>query len=212
MLLASIALAASGVAAVAVLAVVLPEHMGWLCSEQGPFEVISPWAWIGLAVAIPIIFREVTLEVVAGMVVCGGGAAREWDWHVRFTGYSVLKPPFYYREGLLHERLIAGAAVLLALASLVVLVRWQRSLRPWARPIKPWVWGTVLAIGMMLASKVVDRAPAILAEDFGLPLGTVAHGVFSALEESVEMLVPFFFGLACVSLAFWLHRNEEEPG
>lgn len=201
-------LAVVGITAAAVLAIVLPEHIGWLCSEAGPFEVISPWAWIGLAVAIPVIFREVTLEVVAGMIVCGAAAAREWDWHVRFTEYSVLKPPFYYREGLLHERLIASAAVLVAIASLIVLARWQVSLRPWTRPVKSWVWITILAITLMLASKVVDRAPGILSEDLGLQLGTVAHGVFLALEESVEMMVPFFFGLACVSLAFWLERNE----
>lgn len=204
-----------GITAAVVLAVMLPEHMGWVYSERGPFEAISPWAWIGLAVAIPIIFREVTLEVVAGMIVCGAAAAREWDWHVRFTEYSVLKPPFYYREGLLHERLIAGAAVALALASLFVLARWQVSLRPWSRPVKSWVWITVLAISLMLASKFVDRLPGILSEDFGLPLGTVAHGVSAALEESVEMMVPFFFAMACVSLAIWLERNDgarSEPG
>ena len=200
----SIASAVVVATAVSVMALVLsPSEAGPLFEETGPFEQASPWLWLAFALWIPLVFRKPTLEVAAGMIVAVAAAAREWDWHIRFTGYSMLKPPYYYREGDTLGRIIAGAIMLLVIASVVVLVARLIHLRPWRRPWPWWVFALGFAFGMLVFTKAVDRAPAILRDDLGFDLPERVRLVFYAIEEGLEMMLPIFFAAHALALARW---------
>jgi hypothetical protein len=179
---------------------------------SSPFETASPWLWIALALWIPLVFRKPTLEVGAGMVVALAAAAREWDWHVAFTEYSVLKPPFYYREGTILERIIAGGIMLVVVAAVVVLLARLIHLRPWKRPWPWWVLALGFAFAMLVFTKAVDRAPAILRDDLGVSIDgrERLRMVFYAVEEGLEMMLPVFFAAHALALARW-HKHKSAP-
>lgn len=219
--LASVLVAAITTTAVVVLALALPLADGKRLFDEAsgsfdagsPFEAASPWLWIALALAIPLIFRKPTLTVAAGMVVALAAAAREWDWHVAFTDYSMLKPPFYYREGTPIEVIIAGAIMLVVLASVVILLARLVHLRPWKRPIPWWALALGFAFAMLVFTKVVDRAPGILRDDFGVDIDgrERLRMVFYAVEEGLEMVLPAFFAAHALALARWHKRRNTAP-
>jgi len=204
---ASVLLAAVTSAMLVTLALVVPpETVAPWFEETGPFERASPWLWIALALWIALVFRKPTISVAAGMVVALAAAAREWDWHVAFTEYSVLKPPFYYRgEHALHHQIIAGAIVLAVLVAATILLARLLRLKPWSRPIAWWVLTLLFAFGMLVFTKAIDRAPAILAENLGVDLGPRMRQVFYAIEEGMEMVLPVFFAAQALAHARW-HR------
>lgn len=201
---ASVLVAIVATTALTVLALVLPEaRTQTLFEETGPFEQASPWLWLAFALWIPVVFRKPTRTVAAGMIVAIAAAAREWDWHKAFTDYSVLKLPFYYREGTVPERLVAGGVMVLVIASVVVLIARLVQLKPWKRPITWWAYALVFAFGMLAFTKVIDRAPAILQDDFGITVGDRLRLVAYAVEEGLEMVLPLFFVAYTVALARW---------
>jgi hypothetical protein len=201
---ASVLLAVVAATALTVLALALPEaRTQTLFEETGPFEEASPWLWLAFALWIPLVFRTPTRTVAAGMIVAIAAAAREWDWHKAFTDYSVLKPPFYYREGSPLEVVIAGAVMVLIIASVVVLVARLIKLKPWTRPIPWWAYALVFAFGMLAFTKAIDRAPAILQDDFGITVGDRLRLVAYAIEEGLEMVLPVFFAAYTLALARW---------
>lgn len=212
---ASLTLAVVMTTIVIVLAFALPmDQSERLFAETGPFEEASPWLWIILALSLPLIFRKLTLEVAAGMYLALAGAAREWEWHTAFTtdNYSMLKPPFYYREQFtIPERLIAGVIVLLIAASAVVLISRLIQLRAWKRPWPWWVFALGLAFFMLVFTKAVDRTPGILETDFNIVLGDQLRVLCYAIEEGLEMLLPVFFGAHALALARW-HRRGKPAG
>ena len=211
----SVLIAVAATSALVVLGLALPPDRSVpLFEETGPFEKASPWLWLALALWIPLVFRRPTLGVAAGMVVSVAAAAREWDWHVAFTEYSVLKPPFYYRaEHPLHQQLIAGLVVAVIAFSVAVLVARLIRLRPWRRPVPWWAYALAFAFAMLVFTKVVDRAPAILEEDLGVSMGPRLRAVFYAVEEGLEMVLPAFFGAYALALSRWhaVKRGKETP-
>lgn len=212
--LGSVLVALLAATIVTVLALALPvDTSGPLFEETGPFEQASPWLWLAFALFIPLVFRKPSLEVAAGMVVAIAAAAREWDWHVAFTDYSVLKPPFYYREGTMPERIIAGGVMLFVIAAVVILFARLIHLRPWRRPWPWWVFALGFAFFMLVFTKAVDRAPAILRDDLGwinLDDHARVRMVCYAIEEGLEMLLPVFFGAYTLALARW-HAGRKHP-
>ena len=207
----SVLLAVVAITALSVMALLLsPGQATPLFEETGPFERASPWLWLAFALFIPLVFRTPTASVAAGMIVAIAAAAREWDWHIAFTDYSVLKPPFYYREGDTLERIIAGGIMLLIVASVVALIAQLVHLRPWKRPWPWWVFALGFAFGMLVFTKAVDRAPAILRDDFGLDLPERVRLICYAVEEGLEMLLPVFFAAHSLALARW-HKATRRP-
>ncbi len=166
-----------------------------LFAETGPFERASPWFWLGLGVLIVLVFRRATPGVVAGVVLSLAAAAREWDLHKFFTGYSVLKPGFYtHAEYPLHQQAIAGVLVLAALASGFYLLRLVWKLRPWASSPRPaWLYALVFACFMLVFTKALDRAPAVIRGDLGVQLPVRVDLLMSAWEEGLEMLLAVYF-------------------
>ena len=182
-----------------------------LFAETGPFEMMSPWLWLGLAALIPLTFRRVSLPIVSGSVICVACAAREWDMHKSITGYSVLKPKFYLRsEFELHHQIIAGLAVAALGASVFFLVQHLLRVRPRRlRPVPMWVLGMTMGVGMLVLTKVFDRAPKVLSEDFGIQLGEPQLSLMMAFEEGLEMLMPVAFAAMVLAYAALLRADPD---
>jgi hypothetical protein len=182
------------VASVAIVAVVLHGDPGWvdpLVSEEGPLEWGAAIGWLLLA---PLVLwcGGTGRRALALAGVCLLFAAREFDLHKMVAGTSFLKINFYRGNAVAaHDKLI-GAAVALAVLSVVLYGLGAGTLaflrgRHWRRP-----WGrlVVLAFAMLVLAKLLDRTPAILKDEWHRPLDWTASHLVTVHEEWLECFAP----------------------
>lgn len=193
-----------------------PAEHDWMFSEAGPFERLSVLFWLVLGgFALFRLRRAPRLAIPAGVAAIVLGL-REAEWHKAFTTDSLLKTNYYEMPGVsLWEKVPAGL-VALAVIGLGMFMAWRGFDAVLRRGGWRSDWGaTVVLAGVVLpVIKVVDRAPAILAEDYGVTMGATLATVVSALEEGVEMVLPLVF-LAAVALYARRHlpsRGASPPG
>jgi len=57
-------------------------------------------------------------------------------------------------------------------------------------------------ISLLVMTKVFDRAPAILREDFGISLAVTPQMMLAAWEEGFKAMIPVLVGLG-VAMCLW---------
>ncbi|NLD70013.1 MAG: hypothetical protein GX644_14510 [Limnobacter sp.] len=169
-----------------------------LFEEHGLIEWLSFAIWL----AVAAVFARMALRsggIVAWLAVpvCIAAALREADLHKSLTGYSVLKLGFYSSPDFAAwQKAVAGlvvAATAIALVALVALAV-RSALRHGI--LNPPMLLLILAVGLLVVTKVFDRAPAVLLEDFGIALSELTRRWLQAFEEGLEALLPIPFLLA----------------
>jgi hypothetical protein len=189
-----------------ILPLVLPaQTFRWAFSEAGPFEVLSVPAWLFCAMVIFIRVRPLSRRAHAFAWLCIVFAARETDWHKAFTADSLLKINYYkHANAPFMEKLLAGMVALMAIALLVyvglAVMRFLFLQGGWRSRSGMWLMvGTVLVI----AGKVLDRAPAILAEEYSVVLSPMMDHYAAAFEEGLEMIHPLI-----LAWSVWISQME----
>ena len=172
--------------------------VAYMYSEQGFFEQASPIIWIIAALfCLWKMFEGGAKYLILGLtfLVLAG---REWHMHKAFTSDSILKINFY-KDGFGLEQLFGGLAALaiigLILATLVILIRAIFLNRGYATK-----GGQLLFMGLSLlvASKIMDRAPAILRGDYNIALDEQFILALLALEEGFEFFCPVLILLGVI--------------
>lgn len=167
-------------------------------SEHGIVEMINAIAWLVAALVFAwMAWRGRDRVATLAVFPLFAAALREADLHTAFTGYSVLKVSFWLdgRFDPLHKAVVA-AVLLPTLVSLGLLVaRLLRRLRR-GHLGSPAMATLLLAIALLVFSKVCDRAPAVLSESYGVELSAFARRWTQALEEGLELLLPLLFSWA----------------
>lgn len=173
-----------------------PSAFGWFFSEEGPVEVGAMLLWFTAAVVVVVRVRPPGARGWAFAALYLAFAAREAELHRAFTADSMLKSAYYRRVAApLEEKIIAGivavALVALLMYVLATVVRFLWTERGWRTRSGAW-----LLVGMLLLvfAKVLDRAPAMLLEDFGVAIGPLAKKYVSAFEEGIEAVLPLILG------------------
>ncbi|PWG63115.1 hypothetical protein [Sediminicurvatus halobius] len=171
-------------------------------AESGPFETASEWFWFALAVACLWLLRATPRGGIALGLAALLAGLREAEMHKALTADSIFKTNYYLDSAApLWEKALGGAVALGAIGLVVYLgVRaWRLLLREgnWRTP-----WGLVVAVGALALPvlKVIDRAPALLVQHFGLALPAAIKDVMGSVEEGVEMALPLLF-LAALRMA-----------
>ncbi len=180
-------------------------------AEGGPVEEMSMLLWLVLGLFCVGTHGFRTFSGWSGLVLCLAASAREADWHLRFTDYSVLKIPFYYRpEHPIEAKLIAGAAVLLiGVAITIVLVRIWRRARNSGGAVPVWGWLAIAGVGALFVSKVLDRSTNVLEESFGIILPDLVRTSVWVMEETSETTLPIAFGAAILSFVMSGDRDAD---
>lgn len=125
-------------------------------------------------------------------------AMRESDFDKRFTEVGVLKGKFLFSPLVpIHQKLIGGAVILLALWVLYTIVRrdgrsFLRALRD--RAVDAWGWAT--AIVLIVVSKGLDGLDRKLA-GFGIQIDPLLDLHTGAAEEILELGIGLYIFLAC---------------
>jgi hypothetical protein len=190
----------------AALPLVLPESsFRYTFSEEGPFERLSIVAWLIAAFTIVARIRPLGMRAWGFVVLFAGFAAREADWHKAFTADSILKTN-YYKHAIapLGEKVVAFA-VALAFICLIVYVgiavlRFLFLQGGWKSRSGCWL---MLGTALVVAGKVIDRAPAVLAEEYGVVLLPIVGHYVAAFEEGLEMLHPLI-----MAWSIWISQEE----
>jgi len=164
-------------------------------SEHGIVEMINVAAWLACALVFArIAWRGRELVAVLSVFPLFAAALREADLHTAFTGYSVLKVSFWL-DGRFEpfHKLVAAAVLLPTLVSLgwLVLLLVRRLRRGGLG--SPAMSMLLLAIGLLVFSKVCDRAPAVLHESYVVDLPALVRRMTQALEEGIELTLPVIF-------------------
>ncbi|GAB3545447.1 hypothetical protein GCM10027343_21880 [Noviherbaspirillum agri] len=191
----------------AVLPVVLPEdQFRWTFSEAGPFEQFAIIAWLFAALVVVVRIRPLGPRAWAFAVLCVLFAAREADWHKAFTADSLLKSNYYrHTVAPLSEKMLAGMVAVAAIAVILyvgfVIARFLLRQGGWRSRAGIWL---MFATALVLAGKVLDRAPAVLFEEFGIALSPLVGHYAAAFEEGMEAIHALL-----LAWAVWISQTEK---
>lgn len=174
-------------------------------SEEGPFEQLSIAAWIFTALIILMRIRPLGPRAWAFALLCVVFAAREADWHKAFTADSILKINYYkHTIAPFSEKLMAACVALAAITLLAyvgfVVMRFLLRQGGWRSRTGVWlIIGTVLVV----LGKMLDRAPAVLAKDYGIVLSPLVDRYADSFEEGLEMIHPLI-----LAWSVWISQME----
>ena len=203
---------AFAILAVTLLLAVLPlvqsaENLHYTFSEVGPFEQLSIAAWLFAALVIVMRIRPLGMRAWAFALLFACFAAREADWHKAFTADSILKSN-YYRHAVapLSEKIaafiVAVAFIALIIYAGIVIFRFLFLQRGWRSRAGFWL---LLGTMLVVLGKVLDRAPAVLHEEFGIMLSPIVGRYAGAFEEGLEMLHPLI-----LAWSVWVSQGESD--
>lgn len=193
-------------AALAVFPLALPEaQFRWTFSEEGPFEQFAIAAWLFAAVVVIVRIRPLGARAWAFAMLCVLFAAREADWHKAFTADSLLKSNYYrHTVAPLSEKIVAGMVAVAAIAVIIyvglVIARFLLRKGGWRSRVGIWL---ILATGLVLAGKVLDRAPAVLFEEYGIALSPLVGHYSAAFEEGMEAIHALL-----LAWAVWISQSD----
>lgn len=179
-----------------------PEFLA-VFSEKGPFEQLSIVSWLFAAIIIIARIRPLGIRAWAFALLFVLFAAREADWNRIFTADSILKIKYYTHSiASIGEKMITGPIAIVAIGLIIyagfVILRflfWQGG---WRSRAGFWL---LLGAVLVVAGKVLDRAPLVLSRDYGIRI--FAFRYTTAFEEGLEMIHPLI-----LAWSIWISQEE----
>ena len=182
----------------------LPEGSS-LAREGGGIEMISMLGYLVATVVYLWTARVPLWSVVAILLFM---AARELDFDKALTSEGILSTKIFVRDTALWEKLLALGIWALLVATMVSLFR--RRGAPMLRALRSgeaWAFAFVAGLALAVASKSIDGIARKLAP-FGFQFEERTSEGFEVIEESLEILIPFFFTLAILLSARAVARRS----
>ena len=166
-----------------------------LTSESGPVQIFSVIGYIlAFIIALFLQWKErISFGYGAAVILLAMGL-RELDFHDRFTTMGIMKARFYISDTVPLTEKIIGAVVLLGLTCITVSFL-LKHFRPFVTALKAGNKAALLAVHgiiFIIVSKLIDPSPSL---------------VICAIEETMEMAIPYFFLLA-MFLSIKLQKTE----
>ena len=169
-------------------------------AETGPFEITSLLLWLIACIAVFALLRpRISIWLAISMsIVILIAAGREADLHKAFTGYSVLKLGYYFDGSFpLTQRLIFSGIMLIFIAALArITVAIIECLRTRRGPLRGWESLVLIALTLVVLTKLTDRAPNMIEDLFSVTVGEGVRRYTKAFEEGMETLVPLLLIMA----------------
>ncbi len=157
-----------------------------LTSESGPVQVFS---MVGYFILFPTaLFLQWKKRISFGYsaaVIFLAMTLRELDFHDRFTTMGIMKTRFYISDAVPLTEKFIGGVVLLCLTAITARFL-IKNFRPFIAALKAENKAALLALNgiiFTIVSKLLDPSPSLIV---------------CAIEESMEMAIPFFFLLAII--------------
>ncbi len=169
-----------------------------LFMESGFFEQNSIVIWLLAAIAAMISSKSQRWHhgaIAMLFVLC---AAREADWHKKFTTDGILKVRYYTNSAApLAEKMIAAFVVILFISlvcyALYFCIRCFRSSADWRNAR---VYFAFVGVSLFFVGKALDRSVALLQQLFQITVSDSWGRYIQAYEEGFELLGPLCFAMA----------------
>ncbi len=167
-----------------------------LTSESGPVQIFSVIGYLLASItALVLQWKErVSFGYGAAVLLLVMGL-RELDFHDRFTTMGIMKTRFYISDTVPLTEKFIGAVVLLGLTCITVSFL-LKYFRPFVTALKAGNKAAQLALHgtiFIIISKLLDPSPSL---------------IICAIEETMEMAIPYFFLLA-MFLSIKLQKAED---
>lgn len=178
-----------------------PQVCAKIFSEQGIFEQFSIVAWIAAGAALLFRHRASSPGHAWSMaLLCFLCAAREDDWHKKFTTDGILKLKYYTKTiAPLSEKIPAALVALLFL----LLIGYATGIA--YRTLRQGLWRestavqlSLLGIALFFVGKVLDRSISLIDEFFHVKVPNSIGHYIGAYEEGFEMWSPLLFTVAAL--------------
>lgn len=161
-----------------------------LFGAWGVIDTASPIMWIFAATAAiansQISIKNRTLFGLTFFIF----ALRELDFQKRFTETTFIKINYYDEiSGLTHYLAGVLAIVLIMIVAAAAIASVRAYIRPESLPIVKARW-LITGWGILVISKILDRAPAKLSNDLDIELEKSVTQIMMTLEEGLEFLAP----------------------
>lgn len=167
-----------------------------------PFEQLSDVFWVVLLCLI-VFFRKSFLSkqdfgctlFLSTMLFLRELGAQHW---LPSKDTTAIKIRFFTNpENPLHEKIISGAVILLAVAAAIYLLKKYivRLFQEFFK-FKTFSWTMATFGGWGIFCKIVDRFPSLYSKKTGVSFPPDIHEMFSLVEESSEMFLPVLAILA----------------
>jgi hypothetical protein len=130
--------------------------------------------------------------------------ARELDFHLRWTGKSVLKVSFYYSPAPLGAKLVSLVVLAIVAAAAIHLLRtFAASFTGLLRARRPAAVSALIFAGAMVVSKMFDRSMSIARDDLGFAPPRELFVLVQAIEETMELTLPLLVMLGLWQYLAW---------
>lgn len=140
-------------------------------------------------------------------------AARELDFHLRWTDKSVLKVSFYYGPAPLGAKLVSLVALAIVAAAAVHLLRtFAASFAGLLRARRPAAVSALIFAAAMVVSKMFDRSMSIARDDLGFAPPRELFVLVQAIEETMELTLPLLVLLGLWQYLAWAAGTGKAAG
>lgn len=172
-----------------------------LFSEVGFFEQCSIAAWLTAGLSLLIRHASINFKLASAMsLLCMLCAAREDDWHKKFTADGILKIKYYTTTAAPWSEKIPAALIVIIFISLIyyatylAYLAWRSS--TWRH--RPAQQLTILGIVLFFVGKILDRSISLLDNVLHITLPDAMGRMIGAYEEGFEMWSPILFTVAAL--------------
>lgn len=157
--------------------------------EGGPIETASALCYVAITTMLCVfsfwrVDRRFALQTAALSALL---AARELDFHIRFTTEGVFRTSFYFRDRASISEKIIVSIIMLAIIVLIVdyLRRYTRRYISGALSLTPWVITLIAGFVLIVMGKAMDSSTWAF-EAVGVEQ-QLSISVINMLEESLEL-------------------------
>lgn len=174
----------------------LPQSLAYvIIKERGPVENAQVFFYVTGAFVSWIYARQkIWKGGYHGSLILLIFALRELDFHKKFTGISITRTKYYFHsDAAFFAKLLSALIVISILVLFILFIKKNiKVFFQYIRTNKNWALSVLAGLVCMILAIFVDSSLTNL-ELLGIEVSRHGHFVKIAVEELIELAMPFFF-------------------
>jgi hypothetical protein len=174
----------------------LPENLAYfIIKERGPVENAQVFFYVTGAIVSWIYARQkIWKGGYHGSLILLIFALRELDFHKKFTGISITRTKYYFHSDAAFFAKLLSALIVISIIVLFILFI-KKNIKVFFQDVranKNWALSVLAGLVCIILAIFVDSSLSNL-ELLGMEVSRHGHIIKIAVEELIELAIPFFF-------------------